>query len=119
MRRPPPQRGAQRRLRIALGTLAFLALTAGRPCTAGGPPPGATLAATCSGCHGTNGETVGNALPPLAGQSKESLLARLKAFKEGTAAATIMTQLAKGYSDDQLERLAAFFAAQPAPAKAQ
>lgn len=77
--------------------------------------PGARLAATCTGCHGTNGATAGNSLPALAGQSKEALLASLQAFKAGTRPATIMTQLAKGYSDEQLAQMAAFFAAQPAP----
>lgn len=78
-------------------------------------PAGARLAATCTGCHGTNGATIGNALPSLAGQSKASLLASLKAFKAGERLATVMTQLAKGYSDDQLDQLAAFFSAQKAP----
>jgi cytochrome c553 len=77
--------------------------------------PGARLAATCTGCHGTNGATAGNTLPALAGQSREALLASLQAFKAGTRPATVMTQLAKGYSDEQLAQLAAFFAAQPAP----
>jgi len=77
--------------------------------------PGARLAGTCTGCHGTNGATAGNSLPALAGQSKEALLATLQAFKAGTRPATVMTQLAKGYTDEQLAQLAAFFAAQPAP----
>lgn len=76
--------------------------------------PGARLAATCTGCHGTNGATAGKALPPLAGQSREALLASLQAFKSGARSATIMTQITKGYSDEQLAQLAAFFAAQAA-----
>ena len=77
-------------------------------------PPGARLAATCAACHGSNGATAGNTLPALAGQPREALLASLQAFKAGTRPATIMTQIAKGYSDAQLAELAAFFAAQPA-----
>lgn len=73
---------------------------------------GARLAANCAACHGTNGATSGNALPALAGQSREALLASLQAFKAGTRSATIMTQIAKGYTDDQLAQMAAFFAAQ-------
>lgn len=75
-------------------------------------PAGARLAASCTGCHGTNGATQGNALPPLAGQPKEQLLAALKDFKTGKRPATIMTQLTKGYTDEQLEALASYFAAQ-------
>ncbi len=75
-------------------------------------PAGARLAATCTGCHGTNGVTAGDALPALAGQPKDSLLASLKAFKAGERPATVMTQLAKGYSDEQLDEVASFFAGQ-------
>ena len=93
--------------------------TEDRPAT-GQPPPeavaGARLAATCTGCHGTDGRTVGGAIPALAGQPKEALLASLMAFKSGERSATVMTQLAKGYSDTDLERIAAFFAAQEATA---
>ena len=75
-----------------------------------------TLAANCAQCHGTEGRAApGSALPPLAGMPRDYLLAQLQAFKAGTRAATIMQQLARGYSDAQLEQLAAFFAAQRKP----
>lgn len=73
-----------------------------------------TLAANCAQCHGTEGHAVpGSTVPALAGRPRAELLALLQAFKAGTRAATIMQQLARGYSDAQLEQLAAFFAAQP------
>jgi cytochrome c553 len=72
---------------------------------------GARLAATCAACHGTNGATKGETLPPIAGQPKEALAATLRAFKSGTRQSTIMTQIAKGYTDEQIELLAAYFAA--------
>lgn len=72
-----------------------------------------TLAATCANCHGTEGRPVaGSPLPPLAGMPREQMLARLQAFKSGAQPATIMHQLSKGFSDSQLEQLAAYFAAQ-------
>jgi sulfide dehydrogenase cytochrome subunit len=75
-----------------------------------------TLAANCAQCHGTEGRTApGSALPSLAGQPRDHLLAQLQAFKAGTRPSTIMQQLARGYSDAQLEQLAAFFAAQRKP----
>ena len=90
-----------------------LVLSATLPATAADViQPGPRLAATCAGCHGTNGATQGNALPPLAGQPQDQLLAALKDFKAGKRPATIMTQLAKGYTDEQLEIIAAYFAAQ-------
>lgn len=72
---------------------------------------GRRLAASCTACHGPDGQTVGDALPPLAGQPREALLASLRAFKAGERSATVMTQIVRGYSDEQLERIAAFFAA--------
>jgi cytochrome c553 len=83
------------------------------PAFAAGPvSAGERLAATCTACHGTRGNTTGSTLPPLAGQPKETLLENLKAFKEGSRPATIMTQLARGYTDEQLDQIAAWFAAQ-------
>lgn len=72
-----------------------------------------TLAAACAQCHGTDGHAIaGLAIPVLAGMPRDDLLAKLRAFQAGTASATVMTQLARGYSDAQLRQLADFFAAQ-------
>jgi sulfide dehydrogenase cytochrome subunit len=97
---------------LALGVLIGAAPAFAAPSVSAGE----RLAATCTACHGTRGNTVTSlgsaALPPLAGQPKEALLASLKAFKAGSRPATIMTQLARGYTDEQLEQVAAWFAAQ-------
>lgn len=72
-----------------------------------------SLAATCANCHGTGGRSAdGSAVPSLAGMPQDAMVAQMKAFKAGTRPATIMHQLAKGYSDAQIEQLAAYFAAQ-------
>jgi sulfide dehydrogenase cytochrome subunit len=69
------------------------------------------LAATCAACHGTNGQAVGgSSVVSLAGMPREQLAAQLKAFKSGSRPSTIMGQVAKGYSDAQIEQLAAYFA---------
>ena len=73
-------------------------------------------AASCSNCHGTNGRSSGP-VPSLAGAAKSDLLTKMQEFKSGKRPGTIMPQLAKGYTDDQIERAAAWFASQPAPAK--
>ena len=79
---------------------------------------GRNLAAQCANCHGTNG----NAQPggfPLAGRDRKYIIDQMAAFKAGARtgpASTIMHQLAKGYSDEQIALMADFFAAQkPAP----
>ena len=75
---------------------------------------GRNLAAQCANCHGTNG----NAQPggfPLAGRERQYIVAQMAAFKSGARtgpASTIMHQIAKGYSDEQIALMAEFFAAQ-------
>jgi len=72
------------------------------------------LAATCANCHGTGGRAVeGAAVPGLAGMPAVYLVEQMKAFKSGARQATVMHQLAKGYSEAQIEQIAAYFAAQP------
>ena len=71
------------------------------------------LAATCANCHGTNGQARGES-KPLAGVSAEKIMAAIADFKSGAQPATIMHQISKGYTDEQIKLIAAYFAAQPA-----
>ncbi len=71
-----------------------------------------SMAATCAACHGTQGASVGGAIPGLAGTNKEYFVNQMAAFKQGKREATIMHQLAKGYSDAEISALGDFFAAQ-------
>lgn len=71
-----------------------------------------SLAATCAQCHGTEGMAVeGQALIRLAGLPQDYILGQLMAFRNGQRPATIMHQITKGYSQEQLEALAKYFAA--------
>jgi sulfide dehydrogenase cytochrome subunit len=71
------------------------------------------LAATCAQCHGTDGHAVeGQALIRLAGLPQDYTLNQLMAFRNGQRPATIMHQITRGYSLEQLETVAAYFAAQ-------
>lgn len=70
------------------------------------------LAATCANCHGTDGRTVdGSAIPSLVGMPKSYMIMQIKAFKEGTRPATVMHQLSKGFTDQQIDSIATYFAA--------
>jgi len=71
-----------------------------------------SLAATCANCHGTDGRSVTKEVPALAGQPKQFLISQMKAFQEGKRPATVMQQIAKGYTDAQLELLAGYLSAQ-------
>lgn len=71
-----------------------------------------SLAATCANCHGTDGKAVqGSSVVTLAGLDKNYIVAQMKAFKTGARPATVMHQLAKGYSDAQIDTIAGYFAA--------
>jgi cytochrome c553 len=71
------------------------------------------LAATCAACHGTDGRSVTQEVPSLAGLPRDYIVTQMRAFRDGTRAASIMPQLAKGYSDAQVEALADYFARRP------
>ena len=75
-----------------------------------------SLAGTCFTCHGTDGNSVGNVPPSLAGRPSAELFQMMKDFQSGKRPATIMHQQALGYTDAQLQAIAAYFAAvKPAP----
>jgi sulfide dehydrogenase cytochrome subunit len=99
---------------IAVIVAATLALAAAAPIDGqrGNPDLGRSLAATCSNCHGTNGVSVGE-VASLAGRPKVELVREMQDFKAGRLQGTVMAQLAKGFTDEQIDTLAAWFAAQP------
>lgn len=68
-----------------------------------------SMAASCAACHGTHGVAL-DGMESLAGQPKADLLKKMMDFKSGKKPATLMHQLSKGYSDEQLEQLAGYFA---------
>lgn len=70
-----------------------------------------SLAASCSNCHGTNGQAK-EGMEPLAGRARDEMLKKLLDFKTGKKPASIMHQLSKGYTDEELARIVDFYAAQ-------
>ena len=70
------------------------------------------LAATCAVCHGTQGRAVTQDVVPLAGLPREHIASQMRAFRDGQRPATVMHQIAKGYTEAQIDAMAAWFAAQ-------
>ena len=96
---------------VPLATLCLLLATG--VAQAADPNLGRNLAATCANCHGTNGHAIkGSGIDSLAGSPKATTLQKLADFKSGDKPASVMHQIAKGYTDEQLELIAAYFAAQ-------
>ena len=68
-------------------------------------------AAGCANCHGTNGLAEPGTIS-LAGTNKDDIVKKMQDYKTGRVSATVMHQLAKGYSDAQIVAIASYFAAQ-------
>lgn len=94
--------------RTVIGIALTLACMSGK---AQGLNYGRNLAAACASCHGTNGRNAGH-MNDLAGMPKEHIVQRMKDFKDGVKPSTVMQQLAKGYSEAQIEAVASYFSAQ-------
>jgi sulfide dehydrogenase cytochrome subunit len=97
-----------------LPTVAGLGLLAATGFTqAADPNLPRNLAATCANCHGTNGRAVpGAGIDALNGIEKAKALQKLADFRSGAKPASIMHQIVKGYTDEQLDLIATYFAAQ-------
>lgn len=102
--------------------VALLVAGAAAQAQAQDPNAARNLASTCFTCHGNDGRSVGGVPPSLAGRPKAELLQALKDFKDAKRPATIMHQHAKGYSDQELDLIAGYFAGvkpgAPSPAPA-
>ena len=68
-------------------------------------------AGACAACHGTDGHAQAG-MTSLAGRNADELYTLLIEFKRDVRPATVMHQHAKGYTDEELQRLAQWFAAQ-------
>ncbi len=93
--------------------ITFLILTVAAGLLAPARADGTLLAYGCAGCHGTNGISQGPATPNLAGMESQYFIETMSAFRNGRRASTIMDRIAKGYSEEEVKVMAAFFAAQP------
>lgn len=67
-------------------------------------------AASCAACHGTGGQSQGG-IPPIVRDADAVYRALLEFKNNQRPAATVMHQHTKGYTDDELRRIAAVFAA--------
>lgn len=98
-----------------LATLCALALAA--PALAAGPKgnvaAGQEKSRTCASCHGPTGnESLDPTYPKLAGQYPEYLAKALHDYKSGERQNAIMAGMAAALTDEDIDDLAAFYAAQ-------
>lgn len=72
-------------------------------------PEAQALALNCFTCHGTDGRSPG-AMPGINGKSADYLRRKLREFRAGEGDPTIMNRIARGYSDEEIDRIADFLA---------
>ena len=73
---------------------------------------GEAKSAVCMACHGPQGNSGNPDWPKLAGQHANYLARQLQAFKSGARKDPLMGPQAVALSDDDINDLAAYFAAQ-------
>jgi sulfide dehydrogenase cytochrome subunit len=95
-------------IRLSIAGAAILASIASAMAASLESPVGA---ASCSGCHPAR-PGVESAVPRLTGRNPEGIVAQMRGFRSGQRAATVMDRIAKGYSDAEVEAIAAWYAAQ-------
>ncbi len=91
--------------------LVLVALVAAAPAAMAAPPDGRLLAAQCAQCHGTNG--AGPGFDDIAGESAGELGHEVLEMKYRSRIESIMDRHARGYTDAQIRRIAAYLASQP------
>jgi sulfide dehydrogenase cytochrome subunit len=68
------------------------------------------LARTCNNCHGVNGVSAGASMPSIGGLPRTYLENIMKQWKYDERGAATMNRIVKGFSDDEINALAAYFA---------
>jgi cytochrome c553 len=87
--------------------VAIVSISAGIVSAAEAPPG----AAACSGCHAAN-PRVETPVPPLAGRPAADIVEQMVAYKSGQRPGTIMDRIAKGFSDEEIRAIAAWYESQ-------
>ena len=94
------------RLSLALTLVAVSLATA--QAASSEPPAGA---AACTGCHPAN-TGVETPVPRLAGRNAADIVAAMQAFRSGQTPAMVMDRIAKGFTAEEIQAIAAWYAAQ-------
>ena len=72
----------------------------------------------CAACHGAKGVPADpKTMPVIWGQEQSYLMKQMRDFRNGERASAIMSPIAKGLAEDDLRRIAAYFAAKTWPAQ--
>lgn len=89
-----------------------LATAASAAYPAGNAKAGEQKAAQCIACHGPGGNSASPQFPKLAGQNASYIVKELKDFKSGARKNAIMSGMAAGLSEQDMQDIAAYFSGQ-------
>lgn len=103
--------GARAMRVVAAALLAILLAAVADVALAGDAKAGRAKAIACQACHGLDGMSKVPDAPNIAGQVESYLAAQLRAFKSGTRKNEAMSVVASTLSDQDIDNLAAYFAA--------
>jgi cytochrome c553 len=96
-------------MRMPRAAAAGLVLSASLgPALAAPPPAGA---AACSGCHAASAGAQ-SPVPRLAGLDPAQMVRAMQEFRAGKRPATVMDRIAKGFTDEEIQAIAAWYAGQ-------
>jgi cytochrome c553 len=95
-------------VRLLVAAAIGFASIAAAAMTAAEPPPGA---AACTGCHPVSAR-VTSPVPRLAGLDRNAMITAMQDFRAGRRPATVMDRIAKGFTDEEIQAIAAWYAAQ-------
>jgi cytochrome c553 len=68
-------------------------------------------AAACSGCHPASASTP-SPVPRLVGLDAAAIVRAMQDFRAGTRPGTVMDRIAKGFTDEEVRAIAAWYAGQ-------
>jgi len=94
-------------VRFVAAAIGFVSIAAAVVASAE-PPAGA---AACSGCHPASAR-VTSAVPRLAGRDAAAIVKAMQDFRSGTRTGTVMDRIAKGFTDEEIQAIAAWYATQ-------
>jgi len=94
-------------VRFVAAAIGFVSIAAAIVASAE-PPAGA---AACSGCHPAS-TRVTSPVPRLAGRDAAAIVKAMQDFRSGTRAGTVMDRIAKGFTDEEIQAIAAWYATQ-------
>ncbi len=97
---------------LALGLVAAAAGAAEAAASHGDAAAGGTKAATCTACHGLNGNSANPEWPVLAGQNASYLRDQITRFRAGKRINALMMPMVQNLTDQDIADLAAFYSAQ-------